>query len=121
VPRSRKPIETTEGTMRRLAGSKKGAEEIRQAFADVITRRVFSERVGIHLSTVRRWESMGVVEPILREVRGIPTMVFSEDDVSFGLKVVRLLKANPGTISLTEAAESVAGCKGRTGRTGRSR
>ena len=78
---------------------------MKQAFAEVLTRRTFAERVGIHMTTVRRWEAVGLVVPTRETVLGIPTLVFTEADVDFGKALARTLAERPGQLSLTEAAD----------------
>ncbi len=91
----------------RLAASKRGAAAVQRAFAEVLTRRVFAERVGVHLTTVRRWEAHGIVEPALVPILGIPTLIFTEDDVMFAKALLRTLTERPGELSLRQAAEIV--------------
>jgi hypothetical protein len=96
---------SSEGAQKRLAGSRRGAEAIRASFSDVITRTRYCELVGIHRTTLRRWEREGVVRPTLVPVRNIPTHVFSEDDVDVGRRVVVLLRRGSGRLSLAEATQ----------------
>jgi hypothetical protein len=102
--RRRRGEVTEQGDRRRRAASKRGGDTIRQAFEEVLTRRVFAERVGIHITTVRRWEALGVVTPRLEAVRGIPTKIFAPDDVALGRQIVAIMQQQPGELSLTDAA-----------------
>jgi DNA-binding transcriptional MerR regulator len=81
-----------------------GSARVSEEFASVLTRKRFCERVGIHETTLRRWETMGVVKPSMRPVLGIRTAVFEEEDVLLGRRVAKLLRDNPGKLSLREAA-----------------
>lgn len=93
-----------EGAAKRLAGSRKGAETIREAFAQTLTRRHFAQLVGIHPTSLMRWEKAGIVTPTTTTVLGITTKVYTDKDVEFGHIVVRLLNAERGRLSLTDAA-----------------
>ncbi len=75
----------------------------------MLTRKTFAERVGVHMTTVRRWEALGIVTPTRETVLGIPTMVYTEADVVFGKALTQVLAEQPGLLSLTEAAEVVRG------------
>ena len=77
---------------------------VSERFAELITRRRFCDLVGIHRTTLKRWEKAGVVAPKLEPVIGIMTYVFTGEEVEFGKRLARLLAARPGEISLTEAA-----------------
>jgi transcriptional regulator with XRE-family HTH domain len=109
----------------RRAASRLGGEAVKQAFDQAITRKRFAELVGIHVTTLRRWESSGVVTPAATDIVGIRTLVYTEEDVALGREIVDLLAKNPGTMSLVQAAaaarRSAAGRKGRKGRKGRAR
>lgn len=76
-------------------------------FEQVITRKRFCELVGIHSNTLKRWESMGVVDPRLVHVARVPTRVFSDKDVAFGRRLIGLLRSRSGEISIADAAEQV--------------
>jgi hypothetical protein len=43
----------------------------------------------------------------MRSIGGIPTAVFEDVDLAFGREILRLLKSNPGTMSLKAAAEQL--------------
>lgn len=74
----------------------------------MITRKAYCERVGIHPTTLRRWEQAGIVTPTRQAVRNILTYVFSADDVRFGRRLAKHLAEHPGSVSLVEAAHAVA-------------
>lgn len=120
---------TKHGAVSRLEASRRGATTVAEAFRSAITRKTFANRLGMHTTTVRRWEALGIVHPQQKEVLGIPTMVFSEKDVERGRAIVALLGAHQGTMSLKQAAlvideqgEPEATRKtGRKGRKGRNR
>lgn len=105
--RRRRGEVTEQGERQRRAASKRGAAAVQRAFAGALTRRVFAERVGIHMTTVRRWEALGVVTPTRQAVLGIPTLIFTEADVEFGMALAQLLKKRPGELSLEQAARLV--------------
>jgi hypothetical protein len=119
--------------LQRRAASALGAAAVKRAFDDVLTRRRYAERVGIHATTLRRWKTAGVVSPTRTEILGIPTLIYTEDDVEIGRRVVQLLAEHAGVMSLEQAAETAraetqekrergsAGRKGRKGREGRTR
>lgn len=98
---------TEQGERQRLAASKRGAAAVQRAFAGELTRRVFAERVGIHMTTVRRWEALGVVTPRRDAVLGIPTLIFTEADVEFGKALAQLLDERRGELTLPQAADLV--------------
>jgi hypothetical protein len=98
---------TARGERQRRAASKRGGAAVQQAFGEVLTRRVFAERVGIHMTTVRRWEALGVVAPKREPVLGIPTLIFTEADVAFGKALAQLVRDRPGELSLHQAADIV--------------
>lgn len=89
---------------RQRAGAQRGAALVQAEFAAALTRRRYCELVGIHATTLRRWESAGVVTPRLETIMKIPTFVFERDDVAFGRRLVMLLSERSGTISVGEAA-----------------
>jgi DNA-binding transcriptional MerR regulator len=93
-----------DGAERRREGSARGAEAVRREFEAALTRRRFSKAVGIHPTTLRRWESAGIVQPKLETILGIPTFIYSEEDVRLGKSIVRILREGTGTVSLEEAA-----------------
>jgi hypothetical protein len=92
---------------RQQAGAQRGAELVQAEFAAVLTRRRYCELVGIHATTLRRWEAAGVVNPRLETIMKIPTFVFERDDVAFGRRLVTLLSERSGTMSVVEAAAQV--------------
>ena len=69
---------------KRRAASALGAAAVKRAIDGVLIRRRYAERVGIHATTLRRWESAGVVSPTRTEILGIPTLVYTDDDVEIG-------------------------------------
>ena len=91
----------------RLKASKLGAAAVKASFGAVLTRRRFAELVGISTTTVRRWETAGVVVPRLEVVLGSPTKVFRPIDVEFGRRLASMIRRHPGEFSLGEAAERV--------------
>ncbi len=95
---------SAEGSEKRLAGSRRGAETISSSFAQVLTRNRYCELVGIHRTTLRRWEREGVVQPRLVPVRNIPTYTFTQADVDLGRRIATLLHEASGRLSLTEAS-----------------
>lgn len=98
---------TDKGREQRLRASRVGAAVVQDAFAGVITRRAFADQVGIHATTLKRWESDGIVKPDLVPVLGIPTMVFMEADVALGRAVKQRLDEQPGMLSVRQAAALV--------------
>jgi hypothetical protein len=92
------------GARRRLAGSRSGGEVVRSRFGEALTRRRYCELVGIHPTTLRRWEGAGVVRPSLETILGSPTYVFQQADVAFGKRLAALLRRRPGELSLAQAA-----------------
>ncbi len=98
---------TARGERQRRAASKRGGAAVQQAFGEVLTRRAFAKRVGIHMTTVRRWEALGIVAPTRRDVLGIPTLIFDESDVEFGKALAKLVGERPGELSLHQAADIV--------------
>jgi DNA-binding transcriptional MerR regulator len=99
--------ETAAGKRRRLAASRQGAQTVRSEFAAALTRKRYCELVGIHASTLARWERLGVVQPEMAEVLGIPTRIFSPEQVEFGKRLRVLLHERHGTISVKDAAALV--------------
>lgn len=77
---------------------------IQERFKSVLTRKQFCVAVGIHPTTLKRWEAAKVVQPARQSVGGIATMVFDEAEVQIGQEIVRLLGANLGRMSAVEAA-----------------
>lgn len=80
---------------------------MRADFATLITRRRYCELVGIHGTTLRKWEQRGLVRPELVEVMNSPTNVFTGEDVDFGKRLISLLRSRPGEMSIEEAAAAV--------------
>jgi len=109
MPEDREPSHSrrlpAESARRIREGSAQGAALVSSEFAAVLTRRRFCELVGIHKTTLRRWEAAGVVRPEMQSVLSIRTAVFPEADVTIGREIVRLLAENSGRLSLKEAAE----------------
>ncbi len=101
--------ERDESIARRLAGSKRGSDLVRARFDAVLTRKRFCDLVGISVTTLRRWENAGVVEPHIEIVLGSPTKVFQADDVEFGHRLRAEIERRPGELSLREAAALVRG------------
>jgi hypothetical protein len=93
------------GRRRRLAASAAGGERTQAIFAEVLTRRRYCEAVGVHPNTLVRWEQAGVVKPEMREVGDVPTRVFTEAQVAFGIRLRQVLAENNGRLSLAEAAK----------------
>lgn len=85
-------------------GSKRGSQLVSAQFGEHVTRRRYCETVGIHATTLRRWEAAGVVRPRLIRVLNSPTHVFSDADVALGKRIVVLVQQGRGQISLVEAA-----------------
>lgn len=73
----------------------------------MITRKRYAALLGIHATTLRRWEAAGVVQPRKEMVSGIPTHVFTDPDVEFGRRLAALVRERPGDMSLREAAATV--------------
>jgi hypothetical protein len=92
---------------RRRVGARHGGEIVKAEFASALTRRRYCEIVGIHETTLRRWEKTGLVKPTVQTILNSPTMIFAAEEVSFGKRLVELLRRRAGTISLVEAAEIV--------------
>lgn len=76
-------------------------------FGAVLTRRRFCELVGIHATTLRRWEKAGVVRPRLESILNSPTYVFERNDVAFGRRLAGVLAERAGSVTLSAAAEIV--------------
>lgn len=89
---------------RQRAGARRGAQLVQAEFAAALTRRRYCELVGIHATTLRRWEAAQVVAPRLEQIMRIPTYVFEREDVAFGRRLVATLSAQSGKMSLAEAA-----------------
>ena len=94
----------SDGVRRRLAGSRRGSAAVKAEFEEAITRRRYCELVGIHATTLKKWERERVVEPELIEILNSPTRVFTQADVRFGRRLIKLLKAHPGEFSVADAA-----------------
>ncbi len=77
----------------------------------MITRRRFCELVGVHPTTLKKWEKRGLVQPELAIVMNSPTRVFTDADVQWGRTLIALLRSRPGELSVEEAAK----CLGPTG------
>ena len=90
-------------------GASRGRRTLSADFATAMTRKRFCSVVGIHETTLRRWEAAKIVRPEMVSIRGIGTWVFNEADVAAGRKIARLLQENSGRFSLEEAAAAVAG------------
>lgn len=93
-----------EARERMLAGSRAGSRAVSQEFGEKLTRKRFCQEVGIHPTTLRRWESAGVVSPNFETVLGSRTAVFEQADLDRGKRIASLLKDNPGEMSLSRAA-----------------
>jgi hypothetical protein len=100
---------------RQLEGSRKGAAAVRAKFDGAMTRRGFCAAVGIHPTTLRKWERVGIVRPKLTTILGSPTRVFSDEEVDFGRRLIRLLRERRGELSLLEAAQISSGAADRDG------
>jgi hypothetical protein len=96
---------SSEAKKRQLAGSQKGSAVVKEQFDSAITRRVYCELVGIHASTLAKWEKRGVVRPQMEVILNSPTRVFTLEDVELGRAVVEVLRESPGVHSVSEAAE----------------
>jgi MerR HTH family regulatory protein len=96
--------ETPAGRRRRLEASRRGSRTVSEAFDGAVTRRRYSELVGIHPKTLKRWEDEGVVAPKLETIMNSPTRVFTDRDVEFGRRLIAILRQEPGRYSLSEAA-----------------
>lgn len=68
-----------------------------------MTRKRYCELVGIHRTTLKRWERVGVVVPVMESVIGIRTATFTPDDVAVGRLAAQLLEENRGVLSLEDA------------------
>lgn len=106
-PQRRRRKVDADGQRERREASRRGAATVKQAFTEALTRRVFAERVGVHLTTVRRWEALAIVTPKRQTVLNIPTLIFDEADVQVGRAVVELLRDHRGTMTLQQASEIV--------------
>jgi len=106
--RAGRSVKTSESSrQQRLEASELGAASVRRAFAETLTRRVFAERLGIHATTLKRWEKQRIVEPQMSAVLGIPTMIYTEADVAFAEALVRVLAQHRGQLSVLQAAQIV--------------
>jgi hypothetical protein len=99
------PESTSEAKRRQLEGSRRGAEAVRAEFGAAITRRRYCELVGVHPTTLRKWEKRGLVQPELAAVMNSPTRVFTDADVEWGRALIALLRARPGEMSVEDAAK----------------
>lgn len=103
-----KPSGDAPGPERRhREGARRGAELVQAEFASVVTRKRYCEVVGIHPTTLKRWEAAGVVRPSLKKVMNSPTRVFTPEDVRFGKRLVAALRSSPGKLSVQDAARAV--------------
>lgn len=100
---------TPEARARMVAGSKAGSKLVSEKFAERVTRKKFCEEVGIHASTLKRWEKAGAVNPQVETVLGSPTVVFESSDLERGRRIAKLLKDNLGEMSLRRAVAIVDG------------
>lgn len=101
------PKLSADAKRRRTNGSKLGAEQVKREFESVITRRRYCELVGIHATTLKKWEKLGVLKPALVPVLNSPTRVFTDDDVEFGKRLLGQLRSHAGLISVEQAAQEV--------------
>jgi hypothetical protein len=92
---------------RRKAGWQ-GGQAVKATFGTAITRRRFAELIDVAPSTIRRWETAGLVEPRTEYILNSPTKVFDADDVEFGRLLIAVLRKRSGEVSLREAAEIAA-------------
>jgi hypothetical protein len=86
-------------------GSRRGGARVREEFEGVITRKRYCELVGIHRTTLKRWERAGVVEPVMQSVIGIRTATYAPGEVEVGRLAAQLLEENRGALSLKDAFE----------------
>lgn len=91
---------------RRKAG-RQGGQAVKATFGVEITRRRFADLIDVAPSTIRRWETAGIVEPRTERILNSPTKVFDADDVEFGRLLIAVLRKRSGEVSLWEAAEIV--------------
>jgi DNA-binding transcriptional MerR regulator len=109
MPNTRPKDEVDDALQRQREGSRKGADLVRAEFAAALTRRRFCEIVGIHEMTLKRWEREEVVSPRTEVILNSPTRVFAPEDVTFGKRLIALLRERSGTLSLREAAALIRG------------
>jgi DNA-binding transcriptional MerR regulator len=88
-------------------GSQLGGQAVSGEFAAHLTRKRYLELVGISKSTLIRWEKAGALRPEMHEILGIPTRVFTPEDVELGKRLRRVLRERYGEISVEEAAKLV--------------
>ena len=93
-------------------GSARGGRRVEVEFAQAITRRRLCRLVGIHPSTLRRWENIGVIAPKMKPIMGTITAVFIDEDVEFARALAKTLQANPGQLSVPEAARLIRSSRG---------
>lgn len=105
MPRNRKGDPHVDAEKRMCAGSKRGAAAIKERFEAVLTRKRFSRELGISTKTLKRCETAKIVRPRMQQIGGVPTAIFDEADLALGREIVKLLRANPGTMSITAAAD----------------
>ncbi len=107
MPSRDRPPTDEDARHRQRAGSERGASLVQAEFAAALTRRRFCELVGVHPTTLRRWEAAGVLSPRLETIMRSPTYVFDREDVTFGRRLVVALQEGSGKISVEEAARQV--------------
>jgi len=78
---------------------------VRAEFDAAITRRRFCDLVGIHATTLAKWEKRGIVKPELQVILNSPTRVFTEEDVVVGKAIIALLRGQRGVLSVEDAAK----------------
>ena len=89
---------------RACSGTNSVGRAVQAEFRQVITRRRYSELVGIHPTTLRRWQAAGILRSWVETVLNSPTHVFQESDVAFGKRLADVLRERPGELNLREAA-----------------
>jgi hypothetical protein len=92
------------GRQRQLAGSRRGSAVVREAFGAAITRRRYCQLVGIHSTTLSKWEKRGILRPEMALIMNSPTRVFAPEDVELGRRIIGLLRENPGRYAVDDAA-----------------
>ncbi len=95
---------TPNGKQRRLSGSRRGSRVVKETFEAALTRRRLCALVGIHPTTLRRWERTGLLNPRTEVILGSPTVIFSEADLDLARSIKRMLAESPGTLSAAQAA-----------------
>lgn len=104
---SRRTQPVSASKRRQLEGSRRGSAAVKAEFDSAITRRRYAELVGIHATTLQKWERHGVVKPRLATILNSPTRVFTNEDVEFGKKLIALLRQRPGELSVKDAARKI--------------